>query len=38
MLDRSMPHLIHLETHLVVNLIIGKRYVILEGAVPGHAM
>ena len=38
MLDRSVSHLIHLETHLVVDLIIGKCYVILEGAVPGHAI
>jgi len=39
MLDRSRSHLIHLETHPVVDLIVGKRYVILEGIVPGgHAM
>jgi hypothetical protein len=36
--DRSRPHLIHLEAHPVVNLIVGKCYVILEGVVPGHAI
>jgi len=34
MLDRNMSHLIHLETHPVVDLIVGKCYVILEGVVP----
>jgi hypothetical protein len=37
-LDRSRSHLIHLETHPVVDLIVGKCYVILEGGVPGHAI
>jgi hypothetical protein len=36
--DRNRSHLIHLETHPVVDLIVGKCYVILEGVVPGHAI
>jgi len=38
MLDRGRSDLIHLETHPVVDLIVGKRYVILEGVVPRHAI
>ncbi len=36
-LDQSRSRLVHLETHPVVDLIVGKCYVILEGVVPGHA-
>ena len=36
--DRSRSHLIHLETHPVVDLIVVKCYVILVGGVPGHAI
>jgi hypothetical protein len=31
-------NLIHLETHPVVDLIVGKCYMILEGVIPGHAI
>jgi len=36
-LDRSRSHLIHLQTHPIMDLIVSKCYVILEGVVPGHA-
>jgi hypothetical protein len=35
---QEQSHLIHLETHPVVDLIVTKCYVILEGGVPGHAI
>jgi hypothetical protein len=38
MLDKSMSHLMQLETHPVVDLIVGKCYVILVGSVPGHTI
>jgi len=32
--DRAYPNLIHLKTHPIVNLIVGKCYVILELRIP----